>query len=153
MTSIKDETLGPRKCEREIAQVMKRMATRGEQSTPILVFVYNAEAGLFNLLGDMAHKIFSPETYQCNLCALTHTSFGMRKSWKRFLLTLDKPPEFLHADELHERYGKEDEPLPAVFQKKDGGLELLIDAGEINACRTLDDLQQLITARLLALQR
>ena len=93
---------------------MKRMATRGEQSTPILVFVYNAEAGLFNLLGDMAHKIFSPETYQCNLCALTHTSFGMRKSWKRFLLTLDKPPEFLHADELNERYGKGGVPLPAV---------------------------------------
>ena len=118
-----------------------------------LVFVYNAEAGLFNVLGDMAHKIFSPETYQCNLCALTHTSFGMRKSWKRFLLTLDKLPEFLHADELKERYGKGGVPLPAVFQKKDGGLALLIDAGEINACRTLDDLQQLLTARLLALQR
>jgi hypothetical protein len=40
-----------------------------------LVFVYNADSGVFNTLSDIAHKIFSPETYACNLCALTPHEF------------------------------------------------------------------------------
>lgn len=109
-----------------------------------LIFVYNAESGLFNLLTDMAHKAFSPETYRCQLCALTHTNFGMRKDWKRFLETLHRPLEFLHADELRQRYSITNVPLPAVFQKEGERLELLLDADAINKCRTLEDLQRLI---------
>jgi hypothetical protein len=111
---------------------------------PSLVLVYNAESGLFNALADMAHKVFSPRTYQCNLCALTHSATGMHKSWKRFLKTLDRPLEFLHADELKSRYGISDLKLPAIFKKEAQRLELLIDADSINACLTLDDLKQLV---------
>ena len=114
-----------------------------------LVFVYNADSGLFNSLSDMSHKIFSPETYQCNLCALTHSTFGMRKSWKRFLETLDRGFEFLHADELKTRHGVSNVALPAIFMKEDGSLKLWIDASEINGCRTIDDLKRLIKERLL----
>lgn len=113
-----------------------------------LIFVYNAGSGLFNVVADAAHKIFSPETYQCQLCALTHSTFGMRKGWKQFLETLDVPLEFLHADELKERYGVAEVPLPAVFKKEDGGLKLLIAAAAINACSTLEELQQLIGTSL-----
>jgi hypothetical protein len=115
-----------------------------EDAKPALVFVYNAASGLFNTVADAAHKIFSPETYQCRLCALTHSTFGMRQGWKRFLETLDRPLEFLHADELQERYGVSQVPLPAVFKKEGGSVEVLLDADCINACRTLDELQQLI---------
>jgi hypothetical protein len=112
---------------------------------PTLVFVYNADSGVFNTLADAAHKIFSPDTYACNLCALTHTTFGMRTEWKRFLEGLGVPLEFLHADELKSRYGLEGVPLPAVFEKKGGGtLRVLADADAINECRTLDDLKRLI---------
>ena len=116
-------------------------------SNSALVFVYNAGSGLFNSVTDMAHKAFSPQTYGCNLCALTHSTFGMRKSWKRFLETLERPLEFLHADELKSRYGISGEPLPAVFKKESEGLKLLIDAASINACLTMDDLRQLIINR------
>ncbi|MBC7930780.1 MAG: hypothetical protein H7Z38_09495, partial [Rubrivivax sp.] len=67
------------------------MTERNGQPNHALVFVYNADSGLFNALTDIAHKAFSPATYQCNLCALTHSTFGMRKGWKRFLETLDTP--------------------------------------------------------------
>ena len=40
-------------------------------------FVYNADGDVFSLVGDFAHKIFSPKTYNCNLCAITHGNFGM----------------------------------------------------------------------------
>jgi len=109
-----------------------------------LVFVYNADSGVFNTLADVAHKIFSPQTYACNLCALTHSTFGMRDEWKRFLDGLDCPPEFMHADELEARYGVSGVPLPAIFRKDGESLELLAGADSINACRTLDDLKRLV---------
>ena len=121
---------------------------RIDQPNPTLVFVYNADSGLFNALGDLAHKILAPETYQCNLCALTYSTFGQRKSWKHFLETLGRPLEFLHADELKRRYDVSDVPLPAIFKKEGDGLELWIDADSINACRTIDDLQHLIEKSL-----
>ena len=40
-----------------------------------LIFVYNAGSGKLNALFDMAHKIVSPTTYECSLCALTHDAF------------------------------------------------------------------------------
>jgi hypothetical protein len=109
-----------------------------------LVFVYNADSGVFNALADAAHKIFSPRTYACNLCALTHTALGMRGEWKRFLEGLGVPLEFLHADELKSRYHLEGVPLPAVFEKGEGGLRVLAGTDAINACGTLDDLKRLI---------
>jgi hypothetical protein len=111
---------------------------------PALVFVYNAESGLFNTLADAAHKIFSPRTYPCNLCALTHSAVGMRKEWREFLDGLDAAPEFLHADELEERYGVVGLALPAIFRREGGDVEVLADADSINACVTMDDLKRLL---------
>lgn len=109
-----------------------------------LVFVYNARSGIFNAAADAAHKLFSPNTYECNLCALTYSTLRMRAGWKSFLETLGRPLEFLHADELANRYGVKGVPLPAVFEKRGGRLELLIGAEAVNACRTLDDLKGLV---------
>jgi hypothetical protein len=52
------------------------------------LFVYNADSGLFNLMSDIAHKVFAPATYPCNLCAFTHSPLGMRREWKSFLDSL-----------------------------------------------------------------
>ncbi|HWS99771.1 MAG TPA: hypothetical protein VN256_05800 [Pyrinomonadaceae bacterium] len=125
------------------------MGGEGNQDDGALVFVYNAESGLFNAVGDMSRKILSPETYQCNLCALTYSTFRMRKSWKQFIETLGRPSEFLHADELSERHGVSGVPLPAVFTKEGGSLKLHIEASEIQQCRTLDDLMGLVRKRVL----
>ena len=121
---------------------MKVEGSRGTR--PALVFVYNADSGVFNTLTDAAHKIFSPRTYACNLCALTYGAFQMRGEWKEFLEGLGLPLEFLHADELAARYNLNDVPLPAVFTKGDEGLSVLLSADNINACRTLDELERLI---------
>jgi hypothetical protein len=125
------------------------MDERINRNSQALVFVYNAESGLFNALGDISHKIFSPETYQCNLCALTHSTFGMRKSWKQFLEALEGPFEFLYADELKGRYGVEGVPLPAIFVKEGGSLKLLVDAPAIQGCLTIEELKQLVKKRVL----
>ncbi len=116
-----------------------------------LVFVYNADSGMFNTLSDMAHKVFSPRTYSCNLCALTHSTFSMRDEWKTFIESLGVEFEFLHRDEFKKRGDAGDTgeaDLPAIFLKGDKGLEVLIDAASINACKTMDDLKKLIRERL-----
>ena len=113
-----------------------------------LVFVYNSDSGLFSTVADMARKAFSPKTYRCKLCALTHSTFAMRKSWQEFLASLEMPLEFLHADELQNLYFITGTRLPAVFSKKDGILTLLIAADVINECVTMEDLKLLVRRNL-----
>lgn len=120
--------------------------TTSEDEKSKLIFVYNADGGVFNLLSDAAHKIFSPHTYACRLCALTHSNFGMKRDWKAFLETLDFDAEFLHADEFKKKYPLEETEFPAIFRAENNRLTLTIDAAEINACRSLDDLKNKIRA-------
>ena len=120
----------------------------GLRMTDVIVFVYNAESGLFNALSDIAHKALSPQTYPCNLCALTHSALGMRKEWKDYLDGLALEKEFLHSDQLARRYGAEGLALPAVLRKRGKRVELMIDADAINRCESLEELKRLLTARL-----
>lgn len=113
-----------------------------------ILFVYNADSGLFNTLTDIAHKIFAPQTYECNLCAITYGNFTIRAEWKEFLETLDHELEFLHRDEFAGRYPALSPALPAIFLKEGDRLEPLITADEINACESIAELKDLITARL-----
>ncbi len=113
-----------------------------------IVFVYNADRGVFNTLTDIAHKIFAPETYECNLCAITYGNFSMRAEWKEFLDSLDAEFEFLHRDQLIDRYGVIDTPLPAIFIKQGEQLNPLIGSAEINACSSIAELKCLVRGRM-----
>ncbi|MBI5042230.1 MAG: hypothetical protein HZB57_13805 [Gammaproteobacteria bacterium] len=115
---------------------------------PTLLFVYNADSGLFNTVTDIAHKILSPQTYSCNLCALTHGHFKVREDWVRFLETLDADSEFLHRDEFHAHYGLADIALPAIFRKTPEGLQSCIEADTLRNCASLDELKSLLVSRL-----
>lgn len=115
---------------------------------PTLIFVYNADSGFVNTLLDIGHKIVSPQTYACNLCAITHSTFSMRDEWKNFVAGLGVPIEFLHRDELEKQYGMRHVGLPAVFRRTDGTLETWVSREEINNCRSLEDLERLIRAKL-----
>jgi hypothetical protein len=115
---------------------------------PTLIFVYNADSGFVSTLLDIGHKIVSPQTYSCNLCAITHSTFSMRDEWKNFVAGLGVPIEFLHRDELEKQYGMRAVGLPAVFRRTDGALETWISREEINNCHSLQDLEQLIRTKL-----
>lgn len=109
-----------------------------------LLFVYNADSGLFNTMADIGHKIFSPETYQCDLCALTHGYFHERKEWRGFIESLEISSEFLHRDEFLKRYPENKEKLPAVFVLDQGGLETCLNKEAISQCKELGALQSMI---------
>lgn len=74
------------------------------------VFVYNAQSGRLHGLMDAAHKLLSPSTYACKLCALTYGVWSENDSWKTFRESFPVPLEFLHIDEFKQTY-------PDVSQK------------------------------------
>jgi len=71
-----------------------------------LLFVYNAQSDLWNKSLDIAHKIISPTTYNCDLCALTHGNFSERKVWTTFKNSTDFQFAFMYKDEFLKQYGE-----------------------------------------------
>jgi hypothetical protein len=116
---------------------------------PQLIFVYNADSGMFNTLADIGHKIFSPETYDCQLCALTHGYFRERDQWRAFVETLEAECRFMHRDEFHQRWPDTDAVLPAVFRVETSGPVTCLDAASIRDCQHLAELQSAIRERCL----
>jgi hypothetical protein len=112
-----------------------------------LVFVYAGDGGAFNSLIHYAHKLISPSTYQCNLCALTYGALGTKKAWTQFLRELQLPTEFLHRDEFAQKHSTIRDKLPAVYVERDAELQMLITSEEITRCRQLDDLISLVRAK------
>lgn len=113
-----------------------------------LIFVYNADSGLFNTLTDIAHKTLSPKTYTCNLCAITHGLFTERAEWKDFIEHLGTAVEFLHRDEFEHQYPDISLGYPAILKQSGNRQEEIIDSGEINRCKCIEDLQKLVKRHL-----
>jgi hypothetical protein len=112
-----------------------------------LLFVYNANSDLFSTITDFAHKILSPSTYQCQLCALTYGDFSVKQDWKNFIENLPIETTFLHKDEFEKKYNLEPD-LPAVFLAKDSSVVEIITKQEIDGCQSLKELKILVTKKL-----
>lgn len=106
-----------------------------------LLFVYNADSGLFNTLADAAHKIVSPRTYQCDLCRITYGWFQERADWRAFIDGLGMDCEFLHRDQFRARFPDLDVSLPAILRVGDGQPEVCAGPSALAAC---GDVQALI---------
>ncbi|MFX1525592.1 MAG: hypothetical protein ACFFCC_18945 [Promethearchaeota archaeon] len=130
-----------------------------EESEIKLIFIYNANAGgFFAGLKDTLHKSFRKSTYQCNLCAVTFGTFGMKKEWKNYVNDLDTPVEFfkknkfkfefLHKDEFEDKYVVENAKFPCAYIMKNNKLELFISQDEMNAVKTIEELKKIVDERL-----
>ena len=118
-------------------------------SEDALLFVYNADSGLFNTMADIGHKIFSPSTYACDLCMLTHGYFSERQEWRDFIENLGVGCTFLHRDQFRRRHPDERSELPAVFLINRDGIRPCVTAQQLRDCKDLKQLEQLITESCL----
>jgi hypothetical protein len=109
-----------------------------------LLFVYNADSGFFNAMADIGHKLFSPETYACPLCAITYGLLTEKAEWRDFISSIDAECVFLHRDEFHRREPNLVIDLPAVFRLTDQGLRICVDAATLKTCTKMTDLKALI---------
>ena len=126
-------------------------AAEEDSAAKKLLFVYNADTGLFSVITDYAHKIISPKTYPCNLCALTYGNMGMNNKWKDFISNLKVPFGFLHRDEFVKEYASQDTQLPAAFLQQGESVTLLITHDEINKCTSVDELIDLVNKKIESL--
>ena len=106
----------------------------------VLLFVYNADTGLFNTMADIGHKIFSPQTYSCDLCQLTHGYFSERAEWGAFVEQLGMESRFLHRDEFRQEFPDRPDALPAIFIQRGNELSLCIDSVKLHQYEDLDEL-------------
>jgi|ERR1700752_103154 len=120
-----------------------------------LVFVYDLDGGLFNGITHYAHKIISPGTYPCNLCAVTNSMLGTKREWATFIRELGITTKFLHRDEFKQAYpNAQQNSFPAVFHSSGNGeLQVLVASSEINECRDLSALISLVGERVKSLSQ
>ena len=113
-----------------------------------IIFVYNADSGIVNALKDAVEKNVSPETYSCNLCAVSFGTVRMKPEWKRFIRGLPAEVEFLHRDEYTEMYGNPETGFPAaLLTSADTPGEkprLIISPEEMNRCKDLGEMKDLV---------
>lgn len=103
-----------------------------------LLFIYNADSGIINVAKDIGHKLFSPQTYDCFLCSLTHGTFRENQEWKTFREKSPVEMVFFHRDEFEKEYGLNfDYP---VILKEAGSLEVAISRDLLGTFSSLDDL-------------
>ncbi len=104
-----------------------------------LVFVFNADSGLLNTVADIGHKIFSPQTYDCGLCMLTHGKFSENDKWKKFRENSPLPMEFFHKDEFEDRFDQKFE-YPCVLAQQGSDFVIKINKEQIGVLTSVDEL-------------
>ncbi len=115
-----------------------------------LIFIYNANSGIRNAIVDSAHKIFSPNTYECSLCAITHGAFTENTDWKNFRTTANVDMEFLHKDEFQKTYASKfgyKFTFPIVLIEGDA-LDVFISTAALNEMKDIDDLVRFISSKM-----
>lgn len=105
-----------------------------------LLFVYNANSGIGNIVLDIAHKLFSPETYACNLCAITFDTFSENKTWKLFRERSDIDMSFFHIDEFELKHVHSKFEYPIILEQTNTNLHTFLSKEDINKLATIEDL-------------
>lgn len=113
-----------------------------------LIFVYNANSGKLNTLSDVAHKLFSPSTYKCSLCALTYDAIYENSSWKTFRETFHCTMEFYHKDEFESLCPEVNITYPSILKREDHQFTYVINTHTLNAITTVEDLIEELKYRI-----
>ena len=110
-----------------------------------LIFVYNADSGVLNLLKDAAHKMLWPETYPCSLCALTYGAMSEKRRWRDFRQSDGRNKRFLHKDEFEAEFNERyDYPVVLEQNSKFNAAEKLSVVFDRKSLNELQDLDSLI---------
>ena len=122
-------------------------AALGRENESELIFIYNAKSGLVNEFLDFAHKIVSPSTYNCNLCALSYGNFSMKKKWSDYISSLPVKSTFTYKDKVSD-YGYDNIKLPSIIFQDKSKSEVIISSEEINKLKKIDQLINILSDRL-----
>ena len=123
----------------------------GRENESELIFIYNAKSGLVNEFLDFAHKIVSPSTYNCNLCAISYGNFLMKKKWSNYISSLPVKSTFTYKDKVSE-YGYDNIELPSIIFRNDSRSGVIISNDKINNLKNIEQLIELLNEKLKDLE-
>lgn len=113
-----------------------------------LIFVYNANAGLIAGMMDSLHKLVSPQTYACDLCAITYGLTRMDPAWKAWLKAQPFDAIFYHRPDFRAAYPDVAVTLPVILIERAGEIETLVSADDFKVAPTIDALIAFIETRI-----
>lgn len=112
-----------------------------------LIFIYNAKSGLINEILDLAHKIVSPSTYDCNLCVISFDKFAMKKKWSDYIRSLPVKSTFTYKDKISD-YGYDNIRLPSIILRNESKSDVIIPYNKINKFKNIEQLIELLNEKL-----
>ena len=112
-----------------------------------VLFVFNSRRGVLGHAGDMLEGLRSSDSSRCRLRTLACGSRGARKIFSDFTRSLPIDSEFMGRPEFVKEFGS-DCSFPAVFLRENGDVRMLLNSGEINGCRSTEELIVLLRLAL-----
>tara|TARA_Y100000022_G_scaffold198353_1_gene208513 strand:+ start:75 stop:905 length:831 start_codon:yes stop_codon:yes gene_type:complete len=122
-------------------------ASLGKENGSELILIYNTKSGLVNEFLDFAHKIASPNTYNCNLSAISYDNFSLKKKWSDFISSLPVKSTFIYKD-MVSNYGYDNIKLPSIILRDKSKFKVIISSKEINKFKKIDQLINKLSERL-----
>ncbi|MFA4860816.1 hypothetical protein [Methanoregula sp.] len=113
-----------------------------------LLFVSNSNSGVLPQIKNYSDHLSASHSEGCHLSALTYSPVGMKKEWKRFIREQKIPSRALDREEFRAEFGSIAMTFPVVLVRTRRGLSVLISTDELNRCRSLEDLMNLLQQRL-----
>lgn len=102
-----------------------------------IVMIYNAESGWMNKFTDWSHKMFSPSSYECDLCSLSHGNFGMKKNWEEKQKSLPFPVSYYYKDSFVKEFPDfKPQQFPLVLLQKNKKFEELLNSEKLSKIDT-----------------
>ena len=113
-----------------------------------LLFVSNSNSGVLPQIKNYSDHSAASHSEGCHLSSLTYSPVGMKKEWKRFIREQKLPSRILDREEFRAEFGSIAMTFPVVLVRTRRGLSVLISTDELNRCRSLEDLMNLLQQRL-----
>ncbi|XOV67252.1 MAG: hypothetical protein ACFHU9_16675 [Fluviicola sp.] len=117
-----------------------------------LFFVYNARKGVGNMIMDGLHKVVSPTTYACDLCAFTYSAVAKKKKWKAFLEAKEIPIHFYYKNTIPKEFDQNWE-YPVVLRYENSSVTRILDRQDFAAINDLDEFIVLLKEKVPELSK
>ena len=112
-----------------------------------VIVVYNANENIKSAILDYAHKVFSPSTYRCELCSLTHSNIGPRKEWRSFRKSVNLVLDVMYIESFEERFNHRFN-YPVILLEIQDNLEVIMTKDEIANHSSIESLLESLNSRL-----
>jgi hypothetical protein len=136
------------KPDKKIKQTIEAYQSFPTSEADTIIVTYNAYNAIYPVAVDFVKKNFFPSTYPCRLCYLAFGNSGPLPEWKSFIESLPYRQLELHKEDFRRKYLPKETALPNIMLSKNGNIQMLLTAEEINSSATLQEIIQKLKRKI-----